>query len=1036
MALSVMGPSVVPITGITPSFVIYDPADANANHTKFIVSTGGAVHVPVLMIGDPSIYNVDLGWFDGITQPTLVVADDDADSYVGLGYSADDTAVVRMVLNSGTVRQHVIPDSASSTFALLGGGQTFSAAGLAAGFKNTTDSASVQVIIVEGDRATMADGDAAYITLRLSDSAGNQDEQARITWSATTVADGATQDGDLVLSALVNNSLTEFLRLDGSASELAVNQTLVPKTDDGFALGTTSLQWKDLFLASGGVLAWNNTDRITHTANTLTLSGVATLVAPATLTLFNTGSTTVNAFGAATTMAFGAATSATTWTGQSIDFTGANSTNNTTLTVTNTSNAAVASHAIVNISVGGTTSTGNPQLRLIVPGSTSWYVGVDNLNTQDLLMIGTGSAVGTAALLTLNNTFSTTNPNVLMSIPNTNASSAFTATALRVALGTWTMTSQNQRLTLWDAVKITAATLAQSAGAVIVDKYAALSVIGATAGASVTLTHSSAIRTLTSGAAVNVSGIYYETQTAGTTGNYQSLYAVSTGASPALIDHVGVNAKDFGVDDTRLYFQAESGGYIALGGNSLYFEQAATIATAATTLTLTPATDVHITEAHGLVIGHTAQITVGEALPELQVLGTAIDTDSSILVALSSATNAADAGIKFLKSGNATIGSFTTVATGEYLGNITWYADDGVDYTTEAATLRVVVNGTVATNRIPSDLVTSLDPGGSDDAIREAMRLKGDLSLVLGTGEAGIIAATGGVYRVPDATTGGAGNVAGADLTLAAGLGTGTGDVGQIIFQLPVVAGAGDFIQTLATRLTLDMASSATELTMSAPQAFAISAVSATDSAFRLTDGTTALIDIDTRIAVTNQTFVFAPPASLTLPAADANVRYRLLSTAASTVTLAGTTTITPLSSMLDIGALTLNQSGGAVTVNKAAGISAVGVTAGASVTLTHSSALRALTGGAAANVSGIFLEAQTGGTVGNYQILMANGGTEPVSLADHVGIAAVDIAGADATLAIATEVAVAVDADETKFSNKLAVRINGATYYIMLTAS
>ena len=38
MALSVMGPSVVPITGITPSFVIYDPADANANHTKFIVA--------------------------------------------------------------------------------------------------------------------------------------------------------------------------------------------------------------------------------------------------------------------------------------------------------------------------------------------------------------------------------------------------------------------------------------------------------------------------------------------------------------------------------------------------------------------------------------------------------------------------------------------------------------------------------------------------------------------------------------------------------------------------------------------------------------------------------------------------------------------------------------------------------------------------------------------------------------------------------------------------------------------------------------
>ena len=123
----------------------------------------------------------------------------------------------------------------------------------ALGVTRTEDAASVEVVYFEGDRATMADGDLAYISLRLSDSAGNQDEQARIGWQATTVLNGATQDGDLILSALVNNTLTEFLRLDGSAASI------------NFPSGTI------LDFGSGDVT-------ITHSANTLTIAGVATRV--------------------------------------------------------------------------------------------------------------------------------------------------------------------------------------------------------------------------------------------------------------------------------------------------------------------------------------------------------------------------------------------------------------------------------------------------------------------------------------------------------------------------------------------------------------------------------------------------------------------------------------------------------------------------------------------------------------------------------------------------------------------------------------
>lgn len=112
----------------------------------------------------------------------------------------------------------------------------------ALGVTRTEDVASVEVAYFEGDRVTPTDGDLAYISLRLSDSAGNQDEQVRIGWSATTVLNGATQDGDLILSALVDNTLTEFVRLDGSALQVLLGTTAVLscREPDWLELGATS----------------------------------------------------------------------------------------------------------------------------------------------------------------------------------------------------------------------------------------------------------------------------------------------------------------------------------------------------------------------------------------------------------------------------------------------------------------------------------------------------------------------------------------------------------------------------------------------------------------------------------------------------------------------------------------------------------------------------------------------------------------------------------------------------------------------------
>ncbi len=52
------------------------------------------------------------------------------------------------------------------------------------------------------------------------------------------------------------------------------SNNLTPAASDGGGLGTSSLMWSDMFLASGGIINWNNGNMtLTHTAGALALSG-------------------------------------------------------------------------------------------------------------------------------------------------------------------------------------------------------------------------------------------------------------------------------------------------------------------------------------------------------------------------------------------------------------------------------------------------------------------------------------------------------------------------------------------------------------------------------------------------------------------------------------------------------------------------------------------------------------------------------------------------------------------------------------------
>ena len=78
-----------------PVSLEYDTVDANAGHLKFSFPSGTSTQVPVMTVG-VGVRNVDLGLFNGNTQPGIAVVDLDRDSYLRLSFSAEDTPAIQI----------------------------------------------------------------------------------------------------------------------------------------------------------------------------------------------------------------------------------------------------------------------------------------------------------------------------------------------------------------------------------------------------------------------------------------------------------------------------------------------------------------------------------------------------------------------------------------------------------------------------------------------------------------------------------------------------------------------------------------------------------------------------------------------------------------------------------------------------------------------------------------------------------------------------------------------------------------------------
>lgn len=89
----------------------------------------------------------------------------------------------------------------------------------------------------------------------------------------TNVVQGLS--GTLAVQAAASVAITGGT-IAGLTTLTMASGAATPATNDAAALGTSTLMWSDLFLASGGVINWNNGDvLVTHSANTLAFTGAS-----------------------------------------------------------------------------------------------------------------------------------------------------------------------------------------------------------------------------------------------------------------------------------------------------------------------------------------------------------------------------------------------------------------------------------------------------------------------------------------------------------------------------------------------------------------------------------------------------------------------------------------------------------------------------------------------------------------------------------------------------------------------------------------
>ncbi len=121
----------------------------------------------------------------------------------------------------------------------------------AGNFTNSADSTFMSAAAFRSTTATPAAADQLYTGYFMPDDAATQIEYGRVgARIVSATSSGSVQEGELAFSVRTSGNTNLRVRLGASA--------MVSHANDLMALGTSSLGWSDLFLASGGEIRVNN----------------------------------------------------------------------------------------------------------------------------------------------------------------------------------------------------------------------------------------------------------------------------------------------------------------------------------------------------------------------------------------------------------------------------------------------------------------------------------------------------------------------------------------------------------------------------------------------------------------------------------------------------------------------------------------------------------------------------------------------------------------------------------------------------------
>lgn len=138
-------------------------------------------------------------------------------------------------------------------------------------FVNSSDSATNRALRVESSRATPATADEVQIAYYLKNASSTAVEFARDIGRVSSGVNGA-EYGQRRFGTVVNGAMTTVLIIATQVSPAA--HILQPAANDAMQLGSPTVSWADLYLASGGAINWNNSNyTLTHSTGALEASG-------------------------------------------------------------------------------------------------------------------------------------------------------------------------------------------------------------------------------------------------------------------------------------------------------------------------------------------------------------------------------------------------------------------------------------------------------------------------------------------------------------------------------------------------------------------------------------------------------------------------------------------------------------------------------------------------------------------------------------------------------------------------------------------